>query len=389
MAATDRRRALRRALALVVALGAFAAGVAADEISGTWTGQAELWGNYYWERSTRVVAPEVKLRLDAPNGLQLRGAYLVDAITSASQAAGALVDVRFTEVRHQGTVGAGGEIDLGTEQLRIDGNFRVSREPDYLSIGSGVNASLALAERNTILSAGLQLVHDEVRQNFRTGSQTRPDAMGGMGSASFDENLDAFVLHLGLEQVLTPRLLFTVGYDLGYMNGYLANPYRQVSVAGTLVPERHPGIRRRHTLTGRLAYYIPATKSAVHLLYRAYLDSWHIGAINPEVRLYQELGPYVQIRLRYRHYRQSAAFFYKADSDDYSMEDAFVSADPKMSRFHSNLGGFQLSVSGGFLEDTALHALRRVSGTLLFDYIWNTNRFGNGVIAQAGLIVPF
>lgn len=60
-----------------------------------------------------------------------------------------------------------------------------------------------------------------------------------------------------------------------------------------------------------------------------------------------------------------------------------------MSAFHSNLLGFQLLLKAGFLDGTRLEALRGASIDLSFDYIWNTNRFGNGVIAEAGLRVPF
>src|SRR5690606_10000067 len=72
----------------------------ADEVSGGVTGAVMARNNYYLERSTRVVAPEVGARLDFPSGATVEAVYLVDAITSASLAAGALEDVAFTEVRH-------------------------------------------------------------------------------------------------------------------------------------------------------------------------------------------------------------------------------------------------------------------------------------------------
>ena len=54
-----------RAAIAVVALAAMLAlpgePARADELTGTWTGNVELRGNYWWERSTRVIAPEHEL----------------------------------------------------------------------------------------------------------------------------------------------------------------------------------------------------------------------------------------------------------------------------------------------------------------------------------------
>jgi hypothetical protein len=54
------RRAARRllGLGLVLVLGLLAqpGAVDADAASGTYTGSVSLRGNYYWERSTRVIA---------------------------------------------------------------------------------------------------------------------------------------------------------------------------------------------------------------------------------------------------------------------------------------------------------------------------------------------
>ena len=35
----------------------------ADEVDGRWSGRFSLLGNYYWETSTRVVAPELGVQL--------------------------------------------------------------------------------------------------------------------------------------------------------------------------------------------------------------------------------------------------------------------------------------------------------------------------------------
>ncbi len=382
------RRITVALLALLGVLCSAPRAAQADRASGTWTGDLHLRGNYYWERSTRVLAPSVGVNLESPSGVRMGAEYLVDSITSASQAAGVLEDVRFTEIRHQGAVNAGYEFDLGSAHLDISGNFRVSREPDYLSIGGGIASALSLNERTTVLRVGFTYLHDEIRQLFRNGTGERPTSMG-MSGRSFGESFEALALTLGWEQILSPVVYLQVTYQYGYMNGFLSNAYRRIVVNDALRPENHPNIRRRHTLTGRLAYHLRATRTSFHLIYRAYLDNWGIGALTPEIRIYQRLTSFTHIRARWRHYRQTEADFYEQNYPMDTADDALVTADPKMSAFHSNLVGFQFLLSAHFLDGTALEAIRDARLDFSFDYIWNTNRFGNGVIAEVGLSVPF
>ncbi|MEO0321380.1 MAG: DUF3570 domain-containing protein [Myxococcota bacterium] len=388
---------MRRRLSLLAALAALAAAPgAADEASGDWTGALELRGNYYWETSTRVVAPSLDVGLEAPNGTRFGVEYLVDAITSASQAAGALTDNRFTEIRHQGSGRVSHELELRSGQfLTLGGGFYASREPDYRSGGVSLLGALSTADRQTTLGFNASFLHDEVRQLFRTGSRVSPNPMGGTDANRFAENFDAMTLAGTVEHILTPQLYVQAGYQYAYLNGFLANPYRRVPLGdvtareGT-VTEVHPGVRRRHTLHARLAYYIRATGTSLHLAMRGYADSWDVRAVTPEVRLYQELGEDALVRLRYRHYNQSAAFFYQDVYVPTDVDDGDVATfDPKMSNFHSHLAGFQLRLRGGFLAGTVLDGLRDATLDFNLSYIWNTNRFGNGVIGSAGLTVPF
>ncbi|MBC7172866.1 MAG: DUF3570 domain-containing protein, partial [Polyangiaceae bacterium] len=309
-------RGLTVALILLATTGL----VHADEISGTWTGAVEAWGNYYWEKSTRVVAPDLQLTLESPTGVELRASYLVDAITSASQAAGALTDNRFTEIRHDASIGAGYEWTFADMALRVFGSINGSREPDYASLSTALALALSLNDRATVLRLELGALHDEVRQTFRGGTGVRPGT-GGTSADQFHEQIDAFRTAIGIDQLLSRIAHLQATYELAYLNGFLANPYRLVSVANVLRPEAHPGTRLRHTASARLALAIPPTSTAVHLLYRAYIDSWRIGALTPEVRLYQRVSPYSLIRVRHRHYRQTRAYFYEPDPESYVSSD--------------------------------------------------------------------
>ena len=226
----------------------------------------------------------------------MRVDYLVDSITRASIAAGPLEDTRFTEVRHDVDLKGGHEFVDRENPVDLFGGFRFSREPDYFSFATLFQPTIWLADRATMFRGRISYRHDEIGQNFRGGSQQRPGNMGGTSGDRFRETLDAISLAAGWEQVLSRTLVLEVSYDFTYQWGFLANPYR--SVLGGQRPEEHPDQRFRHLLASRLAWYIPRSRTSLQVLYRSYLDDWKVSAINPEFRIYQEMSPYFQTRLR-------------------------------------------------------------------------------------------
>ncbi|MFN7699472.1 MAG: DUF3570 domain-containing protein [Deltaproteobacteria bacterium] len=387
-------RAALALLSLALGLGVFGADwlgarLAADEASGTWTGEVTVQGNYYWETSTRVVAPEVGIRLSSPDGVEISADYLVDAITSASIAAGVIEDIRFTEVRNQGTISIGREFDLGEAQLRLGASGRMSHEPDYLATSLGVNLALSLNQRTTLLLGSIGYIHDDVGAVLRGMNAAAVDPMGRMlSNRGRIGELEGVNASFTVQQILLPNLWISGTYDLVYTQGYLANAYRSVMVQGLLVPETHPGSRMRHAVSGRLAYFFEPTRTAVHVMFRSYFDDWELGALNPEVRLYQEIGDAVTLRARYRFYGQTRSFFWRP-ADMFMNDDPFVTADPKMAEFSSHLLGFRGLVQLGFLAGTPLSFLARGYFDLSFDYLWQGSRFGDAVIAQSGLHIPF
>ena len=366
-------------------LGLVAPGVTraqGDPPAGEWQADVEIRGNYYLERSTRVVAPEAELEVRTPQGVRLQAGYLVDTITSASLGAGAVTDNRFTEIRHDVTAGGAYEFDLGDQQLDLSVTGRYGYEPDYTSTGASAAARMSMNDRATVLSLGATYIHDVVGKKLRGADRTA--AGRDLSDRGTQGTLDAFVLNAGFEQALSPQLTVAVGYDLGLLYGYQHNPYRGVGARD----EQHPDRRGRHNAHARLAYYFPETGTALHAIYRAYLDTWDIGALTPEARVYQELGDLLMLRLRYRYYTQTRAFFQRPDGN-YLDGDEHITADPKMSEFHSHLLGTMLLLHLEFLERTPLDFAWQSTLEFTFEYLWNTSASGNAVLAQAALRVPF
>lgn len=354
---------------------------AADELTGDVTGAVTLRHNYYLERSTRVVAPEAGIRLDLPSATTVEAIYLVDAITSASLAAGAIEDVAFTEIRHDIRARVEQRVNLNGNPAAFGAIIRRSHEPDYDSLAVSLMARAEMNKRNTIAGIRLNFLEDEIRQTFR-GRDNTPTTM------DFNERLSGVGFGMTLTQLLSPTISASGEYEIYTLDGFTANAYRRVQVAGTPIPEKHPDQRRRHSLAGRLAILFPAIAASLHVHIRLYQDDWKIRAAAPELRAYKSLGESAHLRFRYRYYQQSSAFF-SQESREYQLSDPYFTADPKMTAFRSHLLGGQMKIFGRFLEAGRFPRLRDLSFDLGFEYIFNTNAYGNGLIMQAGMHIPF
>jgi hypothetical protein len=362
----------------------------ADGVSGTWTGSVALRGNYYWERSTRVIAPALTATMETPQGIRTDATYLIDAITSASVATGTVSDVLFTEVRHDFQAGAGYEFNFGGKQLDVMLRGRFSREPDYHSRGFGFNTALSLNERNTVLRLNGYFLHDDVGRKLRM----LPSSGSGKLMAQAVEHvgdLDTLSLGFALDQLLSPLATLTVGYDLGWLDGFTANPYRVVTfvTGGPPEPEKHPDMRLRHGVYGWLAHYLPWTRSSLRAGYRVYRDDWSITGHAPEVRWYQEIGEYVEVRLRYRYYTQTGSEFWRQGGN--LRTDTYRTADPKMAPFHDHTMGLKLRLGLGFFRHTALRVFEKAVVDVTFEYMLGTSRYlvDGAMVGQGGLIWPF
>jgi Protein of unknown function (DUF3570) len=377
-----RLRSLSALAFIVCALSASLAG--ADAASGTYTGSLNARGNYYWERSTRVVAPEVNAIISAPVGVRVEGSYLLDAITSASTATGVTADKAFTEKRNEGLAGLGYEVDFGKAQLDVAARGRISREPDYHSLSGGFSAALSLDQRNTVLKFNGFFTHDDVFRVERSLPAVNPGKLIASKALPVGE-LEVVYLGVAVDQVFNRTVTLTLGYDLSLMNGFQANAYRMVKFQDGSggAPEKHPDQRTRHAPYLWFAKFFETTRSALRVGYRFYDDDWDIQAHAVDTRVHQELGDNFELRLRYRYYTQQASFFHREGGNLHT--DQYVTDDPKMTAFHNHTLGLKMRLALGFLSFTKFDPLRTLVLDWGVEYVLNTNRYGNGVIAQGGL----
>ena len=331
-------------------------------------GELSVRGAYYKERSTRVQQPMVDARLDAGERGQVDAHFLVDAITSASTASG-MNGAGFTEVRLEGA----GLYTHDFGEYRLGGGFRLSDEPDYQSLYLRLRGEAAFAQDNTIFALGLAYGSDDIGNNNNTGI-----------SPPLQETLNNTLGSASITQVLGRTTVAGLTYDLMYADGFQANPYRSVVVAGEKQAELVPDTRLRQALFGSLRQFVPATKSTFVVGYRFYTDDWGITAHTPELRLVQAITAASQVRLRYRFYKQTAAEFYR---DIYSEPQEFAADDPKLDAFLTHTLGITLGSELSTFGVTGTSAKWRAE--LTFEYINQTNRYGDALVGQVAVSVPF
>jgi hypothetical protein len=336
-------------------------------------GELSVRGAYYKERSTRVAQPMLDARFDVGEVGDLRAHMLVDSISSASVAAGA-ADTAFDEKRYE----AGASYVHTIDTVRVGGGARGSSEPDYKSGFVHLRSEIELGQRNTVLALNVAGGRDTLSNKGAQSPIVDPiegKLWTGLGS-------------LSATQVLTPVLVGQLTYDLVYLDGFQENPYRSVSAGGMLEPERVPDTRLRHAALAGLRGFVPASRTTVAGSYRIYVDDWGVVGHTPEARVIQEILPDLDAHLRYRLHHQSAADFYASTypSADPELE-PYLTDDVKLSELTTQTFGIKLDVPAKLLGIEG--QLGDARAEALFEYITQTTYFGNAVVAQIAVTVPF
>ncbi len=263
-----------------------------------------LRGNYWRDRNTRVVQPNLEIAKELPSGTQLSAHYLLDAITSASVAAGVVRDQPFTELRNE----AGFSVGQRLGPALVTGSYSYSSESDYWAHTATLGVLFDLFHHNTQLGAIVSYGNDRVAQRM---SATLYNPLGGL------QTVRALV---NLTQLLTPKLLGTLSYEIGVLgfgnaqNGWLANPYRTVNLGGAPQREQTPYQRIRQSVAGALHFIVPLPVRMMPYLafrpaFRLYWDDWGLISETPELRLFVPIGP-VEWRVTGRWYNQNSVTFW-------------------------------------------------------------------------------
>ena len=277
---------------------------------------------------TTVVSPVVQAAADVTPETNVSLEYLVDVVTSASvdvvsQASATTIH----DTRHQ--------IALGLTQLfgawTATGGYSFSRENDYLSNTLNGGVQRDLFDKNTTLAFGYGVSLNTV---------------GRANDMNFSRSLTSQHVSTSWTQVVSPRLITQLTYELGNESGFQSSPYRFVPIRASVdatpefwVAETDPDTRWRHALVLG-ANHAVGKDDAVQADYRIYHDTWGITSHTIGARYFVHLTPRLELRLRERFYTQDAASFYQ---ESYSAPEKYVTYDRELSPLWSETIGGKLT----------------------------------------------
>jgi hypothetical protein len=378
-------------LQLSIALAAILVGGVAPPALGD--GSLSMRGVYYKERSTRVMQPMLDGMFEVGSRGLVTGHMLVDAITSASASSGAAEAEPFTERRYEAGLGYAHELD-GPEDtiidvIRVAGEGKFSKEPDYRSFYAGARVEAELAQKNAVVSVGGGVAFDKLNNEGLQSAMGGPELLcdnNDPTSLAKACPLNTYALFTSASHLLSKDALISISFDIAKNSGFTSNPYRTAITATGPVQEKHPNERLRQAFAISGRYFVTESKTAFIGAYRYYRDDWKIHAHTPELRIVQEVGPSAEASVRYRYYWQDDAYFWREHYGD-AMDLTYVTDDPKMEPYDGHLLEAKLGILGETfgLEDRWGGA--RLEGIL--EYIIQHNRFGNAVVAHVAITVPF
>jgi hypothetical protein len=195
----------------------------------------------------------------------------------------------------------------------IGGN--VSKEHDFLSLGTNLTLNRDFNQKNTTLSLGVSPEYDIV-----TPHGGLPDAYGTVLNANEFNGVRStkYLVGslLGLTQVINRQLLMEWTYSPTYENGYLNDPYKLLSIVNTqgdplqAIHEKRPGSRLEHSFYWLTRYNI-REHDVFNLGLRYFEDNWGIHSQTIDFTYRWQYHPQRFMEPHVRYYHQSAADFFR------------------------------------------------------------------------------
>ena len=313
--------------------------------------RADVLYHRYDGGGVTIDGPSVLLRKKFEEKYSVSANYYMDMVSSAS------IDVMttaspYTEERTQG----GLAFDLLQGKTQYSVSYTLSDESDYTANTASFDLTQDILGDLATVSFGFSQGWDEVRKN---------------GDNAFEETVDRRNYRFGLQQIVTPRLMTGLNYEVITDEGFLNNPYRSVryldetSARGfSFQPELYPHTRTSNAVSINARYFLPH-RAAVHGEYRYFTDTWGIDANTASIGYTHPWGKRWIFEAGYRWYDQSAADFY---SDLFPRADAqnFLARDKELSTFTSHM--FSLGATYE-LASLGWDRLRRSTVNLFYDRI--------------------
>ncbi|HFE37087.1 MAG TPA: DUF3570 domain-containing protein, partial [Gammaproteobacteria bacterium] len=159
---------------------------------------------------------------------------------------------------------------------------------------------------------------------------------------------------VGFTQVWNRRTLLQANYARGNEDGYLTDPYKQISVVKSnfgetaVLYEKRPRSRNTNSLFFKFVN-LPLDQLSLNVSYRFFWDDWDVQAHTLDGRLRYNITHKIYLQGHARLHRQGAASFYDkqisidADSSSYYADKPrFITADTRLGRLMSATVGIKV-----------------------------------------------
>ncbi len=219
--------------------------------------------------------------------------------------------------------------DLTGDRTTLSAGLSQSREYHYKSDGMSFGVSQEFLDRNFVLAIAYNQLDDTVK-NYRITEE----------AVSGTEEKKTQNFAVSATQLLTRKSLINVSLHLTQQRGYLARSLNSVGIRdGTRQQERLPDARDRIALRVQYNQFL-GSRSAYHLIYRYYQDTFDVQAHTVQGRIYHELPYDLEISGNLRYHTQTGVKYW---AREFSGNEEFVTSDSDLEAFDSLYGSFTLT----------------------------------------------
>ena len=235
--------------------------------------------------------------------------------------------------------------DYFGEKFTISPSIGYSTEKDYKAVSGGVEVEYESPNKATSVRGGVAVSFDEID----------PTQLAGVTRVN-NEDKDNFSIFGGLTQVINKYTVIQTTLGVSHFDGFLSDPYKQVWVAGSILPDSRPGDRTQYTWATRLRRYSELLGSALHVDYRFYYDDWDVRSHTLDLGLHKVTESGWALDTSIRYYSQTQADFYEPFYRQ-ARADGEYSSDYRLSPYGSFV--FRLGLSESIGEWTVKVAAER------------------------------
>ena len=227
--------------------------------------------------------------------------------------------------------------------LAVGGSF--SHETDFLSLSTSATLSRDFNNKNTTLSAGVNLETDSIKP---IGGAPVPLSTYSDFLKEGNKRKQVGDVLLGVSQVINRRWIMQLNWSTDKSSGYQNDPYKVVSALNAdgsvkdYIYENRPDKRTRNSLYWGNKFALD--HDTIDFSLRHMSDDWGIKSDTAEVRYRFAVSDSIYLEPQARYYKQSAADFFHFYLLDGAPYVPYASADPRLAKFHAQTFGLKFGM---------------------------------------------